>query len=108
MPPSSTTTTEAVPAGPTPGPVRNVTVTKTTLGVRITWNPPADASTIPISHYIIEYKFDGPKWLHWGPIKDTTVYEGKYTYFLQRIINKYLYNFYSHYTKLLLRILIIS
>lgn len=73
--PTTTTTTQATsPAGPTPGPVRNVTVTKTTLGVRITWNPPADTS-IPITHYMIEYKSD-TKWLHWGPIKDTTVYEG--------------------------------
>ncbi|XP_035210600.1 protein turtle-like isoform X3 [Stegodyphus dumicola] len=72
---SGPVTTEApTPAGPTPGMVRNVTVTKTTLGVRITWNPPADG--VPVSHYIIEYKHD-IQWQRWGPIKDVTFYEAK-------------------------------
>ncbi|XP_054713630.1 protein turtle-like [Uloborus diversus] len=70
----SVPTEPPTPAGPTPGPVRNVTVIKTTLGVRITWNPPADS--IPISHYIIDYKND-VQWQHWGPIKDATNYEAK-------------------------------
>ncbi|GIY78375.1 protein turtle, partial [Caerostris darwini] len=62
------------PAKPVPGPVRNVTVTKTLLGVRITWNPPIDG--VPISHYMIDYKND-VQWQHWGPIKNVTHYEAK-------------------------------
>ncbi|KAF8796220.1 Protein turtle like protein [Argiope bruennichi] len=62
------------PPKPAPGPVRNVTVTKTLLGVRITWNPPAD--TVPVSHYMIDYKND-PQWQHWGPIKNVTHFEAK-------------------------------
>ncbi|GBO46868.1 hypothetical protein AVEN_45827-1, partial [Araneus ventricosus] len=62
------------PPKPVPGPVRNVTVTKTLLGVRITWNPPAD--TVPVSHYMIDYKND-PQWQHWGPIKNVTNFEAK-------------------------------
>ncbi|CAL1272285.1 unnamed protein product [Larinioides sclopetarius] len=64
----------STPPKPVPGPVRNVTVTKTLLGVRITWNPPAD--TVPVSHYMIDYKND-PQWQHWGPIKNVTHFEAK-------------------------------
>lgn len=37
---------------------------------------------------MIEYKNDG-QWQHWGPIKDTTVHEGKYflNYFTENYFN---------------------
>ncbi|KAG8194491.1 hypothetical protein JTE90_013246 [Oedothorax gibbosus] len=61
------------PAGPIPAPPRNITVTKTLVGVRITWNVPTD--NIPISHYTIDYKND-VQWQHWGPI-NATIWEAK-------------------------------
>ncbi|GFQ66732.1 protein turtle, partial [Trichonephila clavata] len=62
------------PPKPAPGMVRNVTVTKTLLGVRITWNPPVDG--VPVAHYMIDYKTDA-QWQHWGPIKNVTHFEAK-------------------------------
>ncbi|GFY72498.1 protein turtle [Trichonephila inaurata madagascariensis] len=62
------------PPKPAPGMVRNVTVTKTLLGVRITWNPPVDG--VPVGHYMIDYKNDA-QWQHWGPIKNVTHFEAK-------------------------------
>ncbi|XP_071040186.1 protein turtle [Parasteatoda tepidariorum] len=67
--PGSTPAPEpSTPAGPSPGTVRNVTVTKTVLGVSIKWQPPADG--VPISYYVVEYKNDA-QWLNWGNIKET-------------------------------------
>lgn len=69
---SESSTAPSTPAGPKPGPPRNVSVQRVAQGHAISWVSPLNR-TVPAAYYYIEYRGSADSdWKHWGPIKETS------------------------------------